>query len=126
MGSLWTGRKDGTLDWSTVEVGILLNVLLTIRGSIWVAQPGDWWTWDPRLTCDHGFSFMGVFLLRRLTTNPERRTVLTAAGAVVAFVNVPIVYMSVNGGVPCTSFSYDTVSNTWFCRGLLLLACCFW
>ena len=118
VGSLWTGRRgwDAGLE-STVEVGILLNVLLTIQGSLW-ARPtwGIWWTWDPRLTTTAimVFSFIGVLLLRRLTTNPERRTVLTAAGAIVAFVNVPIVYMSVKWWRTLHQdfSSPDTVSNT--------------
>ena len=118
VGSLWTGRRgwDAGLE-ATVEVGILLNVLLTIQGSIW-ARPtwGIWWTWDPRLTTTAimVFSFIGVLLLRRLTTNPERRTVLTAAGAIVAFVNVPIVYMSVKWWRTLHQdfSSPDTVSNT--------------
>ena len=118
VGSLWTGRRgwDAGLE-ATVEVGILLNVLLTIQGSIW-ARPtwGIWWTWDPRLTTTviMVFSFIGVLLLRRLTTNPERRTVLSAAGAIVAFVNVPIVYMSVKWWRTLHQdfSSTDTVSNT--------------
>lgn len=101
VGSLWTGKKgwDAALE-ATLEVGILLNVLLTIQGSIW-ARPtwGVWWTWDPRLTTTAimVFSFLGVLLLRRVMSpdDPERRAALTAVGSIVAFVNVPIVYFSV-------------------------------
>jgi heme exporter protein C len=101
IGSLWTGKKgwDASLE-ATLEVGVLLNVLLTIQGSIW-ARPtwGVWWTWDPRLTTTSimVFSFLGVLLLRRVLSSddPERRAVLTAVGSIVAFINVPIVYFSV-------------------------------
>jgi len=99
IGSLWTGGRkwDATLE-ASVEVGVLLNVMLTIQGSIW-AKPtwGIWWTWDPRLTTTAimVLSFVGVLLLRALITDPDRRQTFSAVGAIVAFVNVPIVYLSV-------------------------------
>ena len=99
IGSLWTGKKgwDATLE-ASIEVGVLLNIMLTIQGSIW-AKPtwGIWWTWDPRLTTTAimVLSFIGVILLRQLITNAQKRATYSAVGAIVAFVNVPIVYMSV-------------------------------
>ena len=99
IGSLWTGKRgwDAHLE-ATIEVGVVLNVLLTFQGSIW-AKPtwGIWWTWDPRLTTTAimVLSFVGVLLLRGSITNPERRSLVSAVGAIIAFVNVPIVYMSV-------------------------------
>lgn len=116
VGSLWTGGRkwDAYLE-GTLEVGILLNVLLTIQGSIW-ARPtwGIWWTWDPRLTTTAVMvlSFVGVLLLRNAITNPERRATITATGGIVAFVNVPIVYMSVRWwrSLHQTQSSPETVS----------------
>ena len=116
VGSLWTGARkwDAYLE-ATLEVGILLNVLLTIQGSIW-ARPtwGIWWTWDPRLTTTAimVLSFIGVLLLRNAITNPERRATITATGGIVAFVNVPIVYMSVRWwrSLHQTQSSPETVS----------------
>ena len=99
IGSLWTGKKgwDATLE-ASIEVGVLLNILLTIQGSIW-AKPtwGIWWTWDPRLTTTAimVLSFIGVLLLRQLIENAERRALVSAVGSIIAFVNVPIVYFSV-------------------------------
>ena len=120
IGSLWTGRKrwDASLE-ATLEVGVLLNVLLTIQGSIW-ARPtwGVWWTWDPRLTTTAimVFSFLGVLLLRRVMSpdDPERRAALIAVGAIVAFVNVPIVYFSVKfwRSLHQNFSSPETVSST--------------
>lgn len=116
VGSLWTGGRkwDAYLE-ATLEVGVLLNILLTIQGSIW-AKPtwGIWWTWDPRLTTTAimVLSFVGVLLLRNAIANPERRTTITATGSIVAFVNVPIVYMSVNwwNSLHQTQSSPETVS----------------
>jgi heme exporter protein C len=118
IGSLWTGKVawDAYLE-ATVEVGIVLNVLLTIQGSIW-ARPtwGIWWTWDPRLTTTAimVLSFIGVMLLRNNIDNPERRSLVTAIGAIIAFVNVPIVYMSVRWWRTLHQdlSSPETVSNT--------------
>ena len=116
VGALWTGgRKWDAYLVSTIEVGVLLNVLLTIQGSIW-AKPtwGVWWTWDPRLTTTAimVLSFVGVLLLRNAISNPQRRATITATGGIVAFINVPIVYMSVRWwrSLHQTQSSPETVS----------------
>lgn len=109
-------KMDAYLE-ASLEVGVLLSVLLTIQGSIW-AKPtwGVWWTWDPRLTTTAimVLSFVGVLLLRNTITNPKRRSMITATGAIVAFVNVPIVYMSVRfwRSLHQTQSSPETVSQT--------------
>ena len=118
IGSLWTGKQgwDAYLE-ATIEVGVVLNVLLTMQGSIW-AKPtwGIWWTWDPRLTTTAimVLSFVAVLLLRGSITNPSRRSLVSAVGAIIAFVNVPIVYMSVKWWRTLHQdfSSTDTVSNT--------------
>ena len=99
VGSLWSGRSrwDARVE-ASVEVGLLLNALVLIQGSIW-AKPtwGVWWTWDPRLTTTAVMlvSFLGVLVLRSMIHAPARRAVVTAIATIVAFVDVPIVYMSV-------------------------------
>jgi heme exporter protein C len=116
--SLWTGKRgwDAYLE-ATVEVGVLLNLLLLFQGSIW-AKPtwGTWWTWDPRLTTTAimELSFIGVLLLRNTIEQPEKRSVITAIAGIVAFVNVPIVYMSVKWWrtLHQTQSSPETVSST--------------
>ena len=78
---------DATLE-ASLEVGVLLNIMLIIQGSIW-AKPtwGIWWTWDPRLTTTAiiCLSFIGVILLRQLITNAQKRATYSAVGAIVAF-----------------------------------------
>lgn len=99
IGSLWSGRLrwDAAVE-SAAEVGVLLNGLLLVQGSIW-ARPtwGVWWSWDPRLTTTAVMmiSFAVVLLLRRVIDEPGRRQVVSGVATIVAFVNVPIVYMSV-------------------------------
>tara|TARA_B100000575_G_scaffold279696_1_gene268333 strand:- start:644 stop:1339 length:696 start_codon:yes stop_codon:yes gene_type:complete len=99
IGAMMTGRAawDAMVE-ATVEVGLLLNVLLLVQGSLW-AKPtwGVYWTWDPRLTtCAIMVVAFGVVLaLRRQIDDPNRRLTLSSVATIIAFVNVPIVYMSV-------------------------------
>jgi len=99
IGALATGKVawDAMVE-ATVEVGLLLNVLLLIQGSLW-AKPtwGVYWTWDPRLTtCAIMVVAFGVVLaLRRQIDAPMRRLTISSVATIIAFVNVPIVYLSV-------------------------------
>ena len=99
IGAMMTGRATwDALVEATVEVGLLLNVLLLIQGSVW-AKPtwGVYWTWDPRLTTSAIMvvSFGAVLALRRQIDDPVRRLTLSSVATIIAFVNVPVVYMSV-------------------------------
>ena len=73
-------------------------MLLLIQGSVW-AKPtwGVYWTWDPRLTtCAIMVVAFGVVItLRRQIDEPARRLTLSSVATIIAFVNVPIVYLSV-------------------------------
>ena len=99
IGAIWTGKWawDAMVE-ASVEVGILLNILLLIQGSLW-AKPtwGVYWTWDPRLTtCAIMVVAFGVVItLRRQIDEPARRLTLSSVATIIAFVNVPIVYLSV-------------------------------
>ena len=83
---------------AAVEVGVVLNLLLLVLGSLF-ARPtwGVWWDWDPRLTASAvmALTFVGVMLLRGVLEEPERRATWSSAATVLAFVNIPITYMSV-------------------------------
>lgn len=99
IGALATGgrRWDAAME-GAVEVGVLLNALLLVQGSIW-ARPtwGVWWTWDPRLTTAAVMvaAFSVVLVLRRLIDAPERRLSASAVATIIAFADVPVVYFSV-------------------------------
>ena len=116
--SMWTGKYtwDGRLH-ATIEVGVVLNILLTIQGSIW-AKPtwGVWWSWDPRLTTTAimVISFLGVLLLRASIRDAEKRMTATGIGAILAFISVPIVYLSVKwwNSLHQDLSNPDTVSST--------------
>lgn len=99
VGSLWSGKRGwDALVEASVEVGVLLNAMLLVQGSLW-ARPtwGIWWDWDPRLTTAAVLlvAFGVVLVLRRLIDQPERRATASAVATVIAFVDVPIVYFSV-------------------------------
>jgi heme exporter protein C len=90
-------RWDARLE-AAMEVGVVLSVLLCIQGAIW-AKPtwGVWWDWDPRLTTTAVLvlAFSGIIALRSFVEDPARRAVWSAVAAIVAYVDVPIVYFSV-------------------------------
>lgn len=89
----WDHRME-----AAVEVGLLLGILLTVQGSIW-ARPtwGVWWDWDPRLTsvAVMNVMFIGVIALRSFVDDASSRARWSSVATVLAFVNVPLVYMSV-------------------------------
>jgi heme exporter protein C len=98
---LYLWRRDERYDMvsaSAAEIGVVLTGLTLALGSIW-GKPtwGVWWTWDPRLTST-AILFMiyaGYLALRGFTEDPERRARWSAAIGILAFLNVPIVYLSV-------------------------------
>jgi heme exporter protein C len=81
-----------------MEVGVVLASLLCIQGAIW-AKPtwGVWWDWDPRLTSTAVMvlAFAGIIALRSFVEDPQRRAVWSAVAAIIAYVDIPIVYFSV-------------------------------
>ena len=83
---------------AAAEAGAVLTALTLALGSIW-ARPtwGVWWTWDPRLTTTAILLliYAGYLALRAFTEDAERRARWSAAVGILAFLDVPIVYMSV-------------------------------
>ena len=97
--SLWTHnpRHDAVVT-AAAEVGIVLNALLLIQGSIWArATWGVWWDWDVRLTTSLVMLllFAGVLALRSFVDDPSQRATWTAITTIVAYIDVPLVYLCV-------------------------------
>ncbi|MDQ4074808.1 MAG: cytochrome c biogenesis protein CcsA [Chloroflexota bacterium] len=94
---LTSNRRWDTWGAAGVEVGILASFIGTLTGSIW-ARPvwNTWWTWDPRLTTVTIMllTYVGYMMLRGAVDDPERRARYSAIFAILAFVNVPLVYFS--------------------------------
>lgn len=93
-------RKDvfDDLASSLAEVGVLCCSLVLITGPIW-AKPawGAYWTWDNRLTTTLilWVLYVGYLLLRHLSLESEQGKRAAAVLGIVAFLDVPIVRMSV-------------------------------
>ena len=80
------------------EIGVLFNALTLATGAIW-GRPtwGVWWAWDPRLTSAAVMLllFAGVMGLRRVVTPPARAAAWAAVVAILAYVDIPVVWKSV-------------------------------
>jgi len=98
---LYLAKRQARFDsWAQagIEIGVVFNVTGLITGSLW-GRPtwGVYWTWDPRLTTTAIMlvTFAGYLVLRAFIEDPETRSRAAALVATVGFLNVPIVYFSV-------------------------------
>jgi heme exporter protein C len=98
---LWPRTRD--LRWdllagASAEIGTVFCALMLATGMIW-GRPtwGVWWTWDARLTSSALLFvlFLGYLALRRVAADPAVRAKRCAIAALLAFVDVPIVHVSV-------------------------------
>jgi heme exporter protein C len=99
---LWPRTRSTVWDLiagSSAELGVLFTGLTLVLGSLW-GRPvwGIWWAWDARLTTTAVlfFLYLGYLSLRRIPASPETRGKRCAIAALIAFVDVPIVHLSVN------------------------------
>lgn len=96
---LATGRRS--FDWASeaaIEVGVVQNGLLLVLGSLFARPTWNvWWSWDPRLTASAVMflTFVGVVLLRQIVEDLDRRALWASVVTILAFVNIPVTYMSV-------------------------------
>jgi len=97
---LWKrAMKWDNAAYASAEVGVIFTTLVLITGPIW-AKPvwGIWWTWDARLTTSLVLWLMYVayLLVRSYATEPARGARFGAVVGIVGFINVPIVFLTVN------------------------------
>jgi heme exporter protein C len=97
----WLWRRQPRFDRiaaASAEVGVFFTGLAIALGSVW-GKPtwGVWWTWDPRLvtTALMFFVYLGYLALRRAVLDPAAQARRAAVFGVVAFVQVPVVHLSV-------------------------------
>ncbi len=89
--------KYDTLSESGALLGIVYGLVTLISGAIWAnATWGVYWNWDPRETTTLilWFAYVGYFLLRMSIENPERRASSAAVFNILAFMTVPLSYVS--------------------------------
>jgi heme exporter protein C len=80
------------------KVTALLCAVVLITGSIWAKKAWNtWWTWSPRLTFSLVlFLLYAVYvMIRPAIESPQRRAVVCAVYGIAAFLDVPVVYLSV-------------------------------
>jgi len=98
---------------ASASLGIVFTLLATVTGSIFAKiMWGSYWNWDPRET---SITFLlliyaAYFALRGAVPDPERKAVLAAVYAILAFVTVPFLVFV----VPRIYWSLhpDTIINT--------------
>lgn len=100
-GILFLTKKDFYFDrlgQAAAELGTLFTSLVLITGPIW-ATPiwGKPWIWEPRLTTTLilFLIYIGYFMLRQFGGHPERVSRYAAVLGIIAFIDVPIIFLSV-------------------------------
>lgn len=93
-------KKDNKWDrlaGAACELGVVFSGLALVTGALW-GKPiwNVWWTWDPRLTTTliMWFVYAAYLVLRQSGAGGERGPVVRAALGVVAFLDVPLVFLS--------------------------------
>jgi heme exporter protein C len=98
---LWPRTRSRFWDLTagaSAEIGVVFLALTLVVGSIWgKATWGVWWTWDARLTTTAVLFvlYVGYLAVRRTPAEPELRSRRAAIVALAAFVDVPVVHLSV-------------------------------
>jgi heme exporter protein C len=99
LGYVWGRRRAwDDLAVAAAKVTVLNGTVLLLTGMLWARVAwGHWWTWSPRLA----FSLL-LWLLyaaylsfRPMIESPSRRAITGAVYGVLAFLDVPLVYLSV-------------------------------
>ncbi len=96
---LWL--RDERLDRAAVcavEGGLVFSTIVLTTGPLWgkIAW-GTYWTWEPRLTLTLllWFIFVGYFMVRNSTEDPEKGKRFAAVVALVGALDVPFIHLSV-------------------------------
>ena len=79
------------------SVGVLFTTVVLVTGMMWGhAVWGVYWTWDPRLTSYLvlWLMYLAYIALRAYVPDPQRKARFSAVVAIIAFLDVPIVYLS--------------------------------
>ncbi len=99
IGYLWQRRmKWDHLAAAAAKVAALMCTVVLITGVIWGRKAwGMWWDWSPRLTFSLMLWLLYVvyLIIRPAIESPERRAPISAVYAVAAFLDVPLVWLSV-------------------------------
>lgn len=99
IGYLWKGRERfDHVALSSTEIGVVFTTIGLVTGPIWAKKAwGVYWTWDARLTTALvlWLMYVGYLMLRRYVPEDEKRATLAAVVAIIAFVDVPVVFLAI-------------------------------
>ena len=82
---------------AAAEVGLVCATVLNLTGSVFSRQQwGTWWTPEPRLITSAilWFLYVAYLILRTSITSAQRRARICAVFGIIAFLDVPLVYIS--------------------------------
>ena len=90
-------RRWDALALSAAEIGVVFTTLVLLTGPLWAKKAwGAFWVWDARLTTTLILWMIYVgYLMLRSSAEGERRQRFAAVLAIVGFLDVPIIYLSV-------------------------------
>ena len=96
---LWL--RDDRLDRAAMcaaEGGLVFATIMLTTGPLWgkIAW-GTYWTWEPRLTLTLllWFIYLGYFMVRNSTEDPEKGKRFAAVVAIVGALDIPFIHLSV-------------------------------
>ena len=122
--------NDDLLAAASAELGVIFCTIALLSGPIWARYAWNtWWNWEARLTSTLvlWLMYIGYFILRSALESDKRST-YSAVLAIIAYLDVPIVYYAVDiwqGGLHPdrgTKWSLETtMQHTWMVALLALI-----
>ncbi len=96
---LWLGDERADMAAvSAAEGGMVFTTIVLLTGPLWgkIAW-GTYWTWEPRLTLTLllWFIYLGYFMVRRATDNPDKGRRFAAVVGIVGALDIPLIHVSV-------------------------------
>ena len=97
---MYLGRRERRWDalaLSAAEIGVVFTTLVLLTGPLWAKVAwGAFWVWDARLTTTLVLWMIYIgYLMLRNNADGERRARFAAVLGIVGFLDVPIIYISV-------------------------------
>jgi heme exporter protein C len=134
VGYLWSrDLRWDRLARASAEVGMLFCTIVLVTGPIW-ARPawGVWWTWEARLTTTLvlWLLYAAYLMVGLYTESREQQARACAVVGIVAFLDVPVVYYSVQwwrghhpivfGRLAGGGLAPEMWPVVWLCMGVFL------
>lgn len=96
---LWLGDERADMAAkAAAEGGMIFTTIVLTTGPLWgkIAW-GTYWTWEPRLTLTLllWFIYLGYFMVRSATENPEKGKRFAAVVGIIGALNIPLIHVSV-------------------------------